>query len=206
MDGLLHAYLHRFMDVSEEEVSFIERYAEVRHFDKKVRLIDIGEPERYLNFVVKGVLKKFFFDRRQEEVITQIAKEGELICSSVSFLAGGASVYAIETIEPATVITFSKDGIEAIYRYSYRMERLGRLIVTDWFIRKEQWELIRLQLSPKQRFLSFITANPNLLIRVPQKSLASYLNIKPETFSRYKHLLTQKLHRQPQKSDIVVHY
>jgi hypothetical protein len=45
------------------------------------------------------------------------------------------------------------------------------------------------KMTPRERFLNFVMKNPELLQRVPQKHLASYLNIKPETFSRFKHLL-----------------
>ena len=192
MSGLLHQYLCRFIDLSPDELSFIEHYAEIRHFDKKMRLLSVGDQEGYINFVVKGVLKKYFYRNRNEEIITQIAKEGDLICSSVSFLSGVPSEYAIETFEPVSVISFSKKSIEQIYKKSYRMERLGRLIIMDWFLQKEDWEHDRIRLSPKQRFISLLTGSPDLLMRVPQKSLASYLNIKPETFSRYKHLLSQR--------------
>lgn len=185
-------YLRRFIEFSNEEFSFLEQFAEMRHFDKKVRLINIGEPEHYINFVLKGVLKKFFFRHHNEEIITQIAKEGEVISSSVAFLSGALSEYAVETLEPASVISFSRENIDQIYRMNNKMERLGRLIIMDWFLQKERMEHARIRLSPKQRFISFITSNPDLLARVPQKSLASYLNIKPETFSRYKHLLSQK--------------
>ena len=192
MKDLLYQYLRRFINLSQEELSFIQQYAELRHFDKKVRLINIGEQEMYANFVVKGVLKKFFYGSRHEEIITQIAKEGDLISSSVAFLSSSPSDYAIETFEPVSVISFSKDSIDRIYSSSNRMERLGRLVITDWFLQKEHWEHTRIRLNPKQRFLAFVSNNPDLLLRVPQKSLASYLNIKPETFSRYKHLLAQK--------------
>jgi hypothetical protein len=43
--------------------------------------------------------------------------------------------------------------------------------------------------TPRERFIYFVNRNPELLQRVPQKYLASYLNIKPETFSRFKHLV-----------------
>lgn len=192
MKDLLFQYLRRFIDLTHKEFSYIEQYAELRHFEKKVRLINIGEVEVYANFVVKGVLKKFFYGSRSEEIITQLAREGDLISSSVAFLSGAPSDYAIETFEPVTVISFTKENIDRIYGSSYRMERLGRLVITDWFLQKERLEYTRIKLNPKQRFLSFVSNNPDLLLRMPQKSLASYLNIKPETFSRYKHLLAQK--------------
>jgi CRP-like cAMP-binding protein len=183
-----YRYLVRFVDISNEEFALLSKFVEVRHLNKKVKLVNIGEKEKYINFVVKGLIRKFFY-RQKEEVITQIAKEGELICSSVSFLSGLNSEYVVETIEPTTVLSISTENVETIYAMGYKMERMGRLIIIDWLLQKEYWENERIKQVPKERFINFITSNPDLLIRVPQKYLASYLNIKPETFSRYKHLL-----------------
>jgi hypothetical protein len=54
---------------------------------------------------------------------------------------------------------------------------------------KDRWQMQMVKMTPRERFLNFVMKNPELLQRVPQKHLASYLNIKPETFSRFKHLL-----------------
>lgn len=183
-------YLSRFIDLSEEEFSLLVGFIEIRHFNKKVKLVDIGEQEGYINFVMKGLIRKYFY-RHAEEVVTQLAKEGELICSSVSFLTGERSDYIVESIETATVLSISAANVEKIYALGPRMERMGRLIIIEWLLQKEYWENARIKQDSKTRFLHFIQANPDLPIRVPQKILASYLNIKPETFSRYKHLLTR---------------
>jgi CRP-like cAMP-binding protein len=49
-----------------------------------------------------------------------------------------------------------------------------------------------MRLDTRERFLQFVERNPELVQRVPQKYLASYLNMKPETFSRLKHLLKKR--------------
>lgn len=72
------------------------------------------------------------------------------------------------------------------------MERLGRLIVTESLVTYDRRQLDMIRLSPRERFLHFVEQNPELLQRVPQKLLASYLSIQPETFSRFKHLLKEK--------------
>jgi hypothetical protein len=46
--------------------------------------------------------------------------------------------------------------------------------------------------TTKERFISFMQQNPDLVLRVPQKYLASYLEIQPETFSRLKHLMVKQ--------------
>ncbi|MEJ7739140.1 MAG: cyclic nucleotide-binding domain-containing protein [Chitinophagaceae bacterium] len=184
----LYKYLLGFINITPEEWASINQFLEIRHFNKHVKLINIGEYERYVNFVNKGLVRKYFY-RNQEEVITQIAKEGELICSSVSFLSAAVSDYVVETIEPTTVLSISRENMEKLYDMGSRMERMGRLVIIDWLIQKEYWENARIKQLPKERFLRFVSEKPDLLIRVPQKYLASYLNVKAETFSRYKRLL-----------------
>jgi len=188
MVKILRDYLSKFIELTEDEVEDISLIAEVRTFDKKVKLIDEGEFENYFNFIVKGLARKYF-RKGDEEIITQLAKEGELISSSVSFLSGEKSMYIVETIEPTTFLSFSRDNIAALYAKDKKYQKLGRLVITDLFLQKETWEMERILYSTQDRFVRFVSNNSNLFQRVPQKYLASYLNIQPETFSRLKHLL-----------------
>jgi len=72
------------------------------------------------------------------------------------------------------------------------MQYLGRMIVTYALLLNEKLQVQAATLSPRERFLQFMEQHPTLLQRVPQKHIASYLNIQPETFSRFKHLLREK--------------
>lgn len=185
----LYQYLQHYAGLTNEDFRAIEPYLEIRHFARNVTLVEIGETDNYVNFIVKGLVRKFFY-RHTEEVITQLAKESELICSSVSFLSGKPSEYVVETIEPTTAISLSRSNMETIYAMGNRMERMGRLVITDWLLQKEYWENERTLLAPRERFSNFVKQNPDLVKRVPQKYLASYLNMTPETFSRYKHSMS----------------
>jgi CRP-like cAMP-binding protein len=191
MVSRIKEYIGRFLTLTPEEWNTLAETFEVRTCDKKVKLLEIGEVENYIHFVVKGLARKYFY-KEGEEIITQLAKEGELINSSVSFLSQQASSYVVETIEPTTFISISKAQIEAFYKLDQRWEQLGRLIITELFLDKERWELERICFSTRERFVRFVSGNYDLFQRVPQKYLASYLNIKPETFSRLKHLLQKK--------------
>ena len=188
MIDTVRQYVSRFVTLSEKEFDLFAQVLEFREFGKKQFLVKEGEVEQYLNFIVQGLALKFF-SKNKEEVITQIAKEYDLICSYESFLSGTPSTYAVVTIEPATFISISKQNVENLYLSSPKMERLGRMLVTQQFLAKEHWDYDRMRLNSHERFIKFIKDNASLLQRVPQKYLASYLNIKPETFSRLKHLL-----------------
>lgn len=187
----LKEYLGRFADLSDEELQQILDVAVIRTYDKKVKLIDLGEKEDYFSLVIKGLARKYFY-RGDNEVITQLAKEGEIISSSVSYLSGERSMYVVETIEPTTFLSFHRDKIEDLYEQDIKWQRMGRLIITDLFLQKESWDIERILYNTQERFVRFVNTNAELFQRVPQKYLASYLNIQPETFSRLKHLLRNR--------------
>jgi len=188
MEKALGQYISRYADLTNEELNLILPRIEVREVPKRHLLVQTGEQEQYLNLVSKGVLRKYFFKGR-EEIITQLAKEGDLISSSVSFLSGQPSQYAIEALEPTIVYSLSRENLEQLYALSPRIERLGRIVITDLYLQKEKWEQDHIQFDIRQRFVNFVHNNADLIQRVPQKYIASYLNIKPEPFSRLKHLL-----------------
>jgi CRP-like cAMP-binding protein len=188
MEMALRQYVSKYADLTDEDLKLILTRIEVRELAKRQMLMHAGEQEQYLNLVVKGVFRKFFYKGR-DEVITQLAKEGDLISSSVSFFSGLPSQYAIEALEPAVVYSLSREKVEELYALSPRLEKLGRMIITDLYLSKERWEQDHIQFDIRQRFVNFVHNNAELIQRVPQKYIASYLNIKPETFSRLKHLL-----------------
>jgi CRP-like cAMP-binding protein len=187
----LRQYVSGYTVLTNEDFALLSRVLEIRNFEKKQQLIRAGEVENYLNFIVKGLARKYFY-KGKSEVITQIAREKDMISSSVSYLSGAPSGYFIETLEASTFLSLSRNNLEQLYKESPRIERLGRLIITHFFLQKEEWENECVRLSTRERFVRFVQANPDLMHRVPQKYLASYLNMKPETFSRLKSLVRRR--------------
>ena len=188
---MLRQYVSGYVALTKEEFAVVADRLVIRNFDKKQLLVKAGEVEEYLNFIVRGLARMYFY-KNKTEVITNIAREGEIISSSSSFLSGTPSNYYVETLEPSTFLSISRQQLEQAYKESPSIERLGRLMTTHFVLQKEEWELECMRLDTRERFLRFVGNNPELLLRVPQKYLASYLNMKPETFSRLKHLLRNR--------------
>ncbi len=185
-------FIHKFTELSEDEFQqFILPVAQRRSFEKKQVITRIGEVENYFNLITRGLVRKYYL-RNKEEVHTQISREGQIILVQDSFLSREPSIYCLEAIEPTTLMSISYDDLERIFSSSSRMEHLGRKVVTSIAILQDKWQSNLVQKSPRERFVDFVSRNPDLIQRVPQKYLASLLNIKPETFSRFKHLLRAK--------------
>jgi CRP-like cAMP-binding protein len=181
-------FVSKYVALNNDEIAKIAEAMVVREFCKKGQISRAGETEAYLNFVATGLTRKYFRCGKEEK-ITHIAKEGEFTTCYESYITGRPSAYEIEAIEPSILISISKQKMEDLYLLVPKVERLGRLVLTEQFIFNEHWEYDRVRLNSQERFINFIHDNSELFQRVPQKFLASYLNIQPETFSRMKHLL-----------------
>jgi len=182
-------FLNKFIPLSLNEYNeLIAPCIIKRHFDKKSIITTAGEVENYINFIDSGLVRKYY-KKANDEVNTQISNEGHIIHSQESFHSRTPSEFSIETIEPTELSSITYECLEKMYSSSEKMQHLGRLVITATMVLKDKWLSQLVKLSPRERFISFVTKHPELMQRVPQKYLASYLNIKPETFSRFKHLV-----------------
>ncbi|MCX6317795.1 MAG: Crp/Fnr family transcriptional regulator [Bacteroidetes bacterium] len=183
----LYRYLHRFMPLTEKDFMDLLLFCEFRHFPKKAVIVQEGETENYLSMVIEGLVMKSV-KVKKSEVILQLATEGHVVSSELSFLTRTPSPVVIQTLEPSTLLSISFNRMQDALEQYPPGEMLGRMILERMYIIKDERKFTWQSKDMRQRFLDYMEQHPHMVQRVPQKYLASYLNIKPETFSRLKHL------------------
>ena len=184
-------FINQYTELTEEDFQTLASKLHPVSFDKKTKLVDIGEIATNIYFVLQGITRRYFY-RGKQEVITHLVKENGIMGSVISFLTGEPSRYVLETIEPVKALAISKADLEGLFLSDKKWEKFGRKIITSFFLQIEYHNLDNIRFSTKERFVNFMKQNPDLVLRVPQKYLASYLEIQPETFSRLKHLMVKE--------------
>ena len=92
-----YKYLKRFADLTEEEFNqLVLPVIKVRRFGKKDIVLKAGEIEQHFNFIVKGLVRKYY-RKGHQEINTQISMENHLILSQESFHSRTPSEYFVET-------------------------------------------------------------------------------------------------------------
>lgn len=198
----LYIYMQKLqVFVSRDELSELLDYFEVQRFEKKTVLLHQGEIDNYINLVVRGMIRKIITlpDRK---VTLQIATEGHLIQSDISFNTRLPSEVSLETMESCIVIRCSYENMNIMLQKHPWTEKFGRQMVTQMALRKDIRFRNQLKTTPRQRFLNYVQDHPDMMNRVPQKILASYLNIKPETFSRLKHVAFRRKDVKRESSEV----
>ena len=110
----LHQYLQGYAPMNKNEFRQMEPFLEIREFDKRVKVIHEGDVERYLNVVAWGLARKYL-PVRKKEITIQLASEGHMIHSELSFHYRVPSRSVVETIEPTVFFSISYDSLEQLY-------------------------------------------------------------------------------------------
>jgi len=186
--GYILKFIQQYIKVSEQDFNQFIPYFEVRTFSKREEVLRYGQTDDYLNLVVKGLLRKYVLVGKNEKTL-QLAIEGKVIQSEVSFHTRVPSNVIIEALEPSILVSMRYDNVQHVLDNIPVAEQIGRQMMTYLFIKKDAKYFAQLNNTTRQRFLYYLKNHPQMMQRVPQKILASYLEIKPETFSRLKHLL-----------------
>lgn len=178
--------ISHYIEISDEEWTSYSSAFRVQQFKKKELLLSQGDDCRDVYFVVDGLLRVFFVDSEGEEKTFHFSFENTFSTDYESFLKRIPSNYSIQALEDTTVVLMSFDMLHGGYKNLRNGEKLGRLLAEEYFfIFNDKIQAIYTQ-SPLERYNKLIKKFPNILQRIPQHYIASYLNISSVHLSRLK--------------------
>ncbi len=137
-----------------------------------------------LVFVEKGMLRSYNVDEKGNEHILQFAPEGWWISDIYSFLTAEPSVYNIDALEDSELLLISNSALEQLYEQVPKFERYFRILTQANMIAMQRRLTSTLSSTTEEKYLRLLSAYPDLIPRVPQHMIASYLGLTPETLSR----------------------
>lgn len=181
---LFKNYLAQCNDFSSEELDLILSKMEYKRVPKKTRLLNIGEICDFEAFVLKGIGISYFIHENGSKVILSFASESWWLSDIESFHRQTPSKMCIETIEEMEILSLSLKDKEELLHSIPKLERMYRLILQNHLVNYQQRLLANIAQSGKERYQYFIEKYPEVMQRVPQHLIASYLGITAEFLSR----------------------
>ena len=135
-------------------------------------------------YIESGTLRTFISDDYEEQIIRFGYKEN-LIASLDSFLTGKPSELYIQAIKKSTIKVITKPQIDAFLQVDAN-RNLWIKILEDLVLQQMEREIDILINSPRERYERVFRRSPQLFQEVPNRHIANYLRMSPETFSRLK--------------------
>ena len=170
--------------LTQEEEALISSYLIPKKLRKKQYLLKEGDVCKHIAFIEKGALRAYSVDENGNEHIMQFGLEGWVISDLYSFLTGEPANYNIDAIEVAEVILISKSANDELLQKLPKYETFTRLNITGAYLAMQRRLTSIISSTLEERYATFIALYPNIVQRVPQHMIASYMGLTPETLSR----------------------
>lgn len=170
--------------LTAEETELIKNYLTPKKLRKKQYLLQEEDVCKTIAFVERGSLREYSIDQNGAEHIIQFAIEGWTISDLFSFLTGEPATYNIDAIEDSELVLISKTAHEELLKQLHKYETYTRLQITGAYLAMQKRLNSINTLTLEERYLDFINLYPNIVQRVPQHMIASYMGLQPETLSR----------------------
>lgn len=191
-DHFFDQFRHLFPFAADKWDEYAGYYHRIEVSSRTILLRE-GEISRKAYFIEKGCLRAWLSSKKKD-ITFQFFFENQSVSSAESFRKKVPSMFTIEAIEPCVLHWISKEHLDKIMQEIMAVPELGTRMNAVMFER--QWNYAHLFLSfikytPRERYMQLVKERPEIILRVPQQYIASYLGITPVSLSRIRSRLKQ---------------
>lgn len=186
--SLFDSNFGKYIALSEDALSFLNENFQEMEYPQRSYLVEGGSIAKYFYFTLSGVQAGYLINSKGEKVIFGFSYQGSPSGIYDSFITQTPSNYFMEALTPSKLIGINKEKYDQLFQQFPEFYRWRTHFMEAILFGRGSREVEMLTLSAKDRFDAFIKRCPDELLQIPQKHLASYLDMKPETFSRLRAL------------------
>lgn len=184
MFDFLHKKVTENIHITDEEFEYAKTLFIMKKLRRKRFLLQDGDPCVYTTFVEKGLLRSYTIDEKGNEHILQFGMQGWWMGDLYSFLTGEPSEYNIEALEDSELLLITKSSWDLLLDEVPAFERYFRILIQNNLIATQRRLMRTMTTTAEERYQKLLQDFPDIVQRVPQHMIASYIGITRETLSR----------------------
>ena len=182
MENELFNFLSKHIEITDEERQMFIDLDLFRQYQKGELLLKEGEYAKNGFFVIKGCLRAYYLiDGEEKTTAFCIEEEG---ISPESLIDNEPSRYFISCEEDSVLLIATPEMEQTVFQQYPKFASLCRILGEKELAKKQANYADFVNSTPEERYLHLVKTKPQLLNRVPQYQIASYIGIKPESLSR----------------------
>ena len=192
MDHKLINYFNRILPLSAEEIGAIVETMTIKSFKKGTILLREGQTSNEAYFVLEGCVRQYYLVDGEEKTNNFFTDE-QWVVAIKSISQGVPSDHFIDCCTDVRLVVGDRQKEEDLYRRFPKLETVSRKVMEKVFAEQQDNMAAYLTDSPEQRYLKLLKNRPNLFQIIPQYQIASYIGVKPESLSRIRKRILDKL-------------
>jgi len=183
---LFRKELEKFVAFTEEEWQIFTSYIKFATLKKRTHFAEKGKVCDQIAFILNGSVR-YYHIKDGEEITGYFSFEREFTSSYNSFLTRQPSNNYIQALEDTQLLTLNYADVQKMYSnpvLAHKMERFGRLIAEFYLICYDERVTAFITQSPEERYVKLLENGREILQRIPQHYIATFLGITPVSLSR----------------------
>jgi len=190
MKNTLFDFISKYISLTEDEKNAILSLDLFRSVKKGTTLLKEGQKSQDSYFVLKGCIRTYYIIDGEEKTTAFYTEMDALTPYCV--INKAPSEYFISCVEDS-ILTVSNSDMEVEINSKFPKFEIMCRILSEELLAKQRIDFDEFKTSsPEQRYLNLLQKRPDLIQRVPQHQLASYLGIKPQSLSRLRARIIEK--------------
>ena len=183
MDELINYFL-QFGNLNNQQIDLIKSKAIDQDFSKDAYFSEAGKISRQIGFIVEGIVRVCYYDKKGEEITKYFIDENNLVVDIESFNSGVCSSAYVQAVTDCRLIIFNKKDWQELLDTIIGWEVIVHKIISKALIQKVERRSPLVTEDATERYLKFLEIYPNVVNRVPLSYVASYLGITQSSLSR----------------------
>lgn len=189
MDSIKNKVL-QYSHVNDEDLNKLVSSFSSLEIKKGEFLFKEGDMVDHFYYVEKGILLFYRLIDGVEKVI-EFFLENEFTTDLFSYTRNEATVCSVKALEDVVVKIVPKNVLEGLYDESMDLQRFGRLLILDEYMKLMVRSSNKDILTNEDRYLRLMDRRHDLSQRVPQYMIASYLGLTPVGLSKIRKRLSK---------------
>ena len=178
-------HLEQFIPLETSDKELMEEVLIKKQYSKGDFLLQEGTISDRFFYNLEGYVR-LFYTRDIEERTTYFYPAGQFISPYESFVKQEPSKLNLQAMTDVTTIEISVEAAQRMLQHSPRFEAIARIAMEEELIAHQEIIANLLTKTPEQRYFDLMESHPDIIQLIPQKHIASYIGVQPESLSRLK--------------------
>lgn len=181
----------RYSTMTHDELDVLESILVPMKFQKGDKILKEGETCTNIYWVVKGLVRQFYY-KYDKELTEYMAAENTIVMCIESLFREEPTRIQVVALEPTLIYAIPRQQLEREAIRNVNIQMLYRKILEESLVISQvRADMLRFE-SAQSRYQRFVKLQPQIVLRAPLVYIASYLQITPETLSRVRNAMIKE--------------
>jgi CRP-like cAMP-binding protein len=188
-------YLQRFENLTYEDLVSLLQLARLRHLAASEVYIHQHSNHRKIALILRGLIRVYMVKQNGDQITTELNWEDQIVACQDAIFLHKPSRFTYQAMEDTDLLEIEYDALQALLESTPKLESTRKYFLMSMLA--ESMERIEsfVLLSPEERYRQLVAQKPNIINRVPNKYIATFLGITPVSLSRLRRRMASRHER-----------